>query len=112
MDEKIYNKWTTQLRKGMLELAILRAVSTQRLYGYEITKLLSSAASLVITEGTVYPILNRLKREGFLDTSLEESQEGPVRKYFKLTPLGKAQLHRMNEYWNRTRDGLDSIGGK
>lgn len=111
MEEKIYDKWTTQLRKGMLELAILHAVNSARLYGYEITKRLGAIDGLVVTEGTIYPILNRLKREGLIGTSLEESSEGPVRKYFNLTPLGVEHLERMNHYWSIISKGIGNLSG-
>ncbi|MEO8218623.1 MAG: PadR family transcriptional regulator [Acidobacteriota bacterium] len=98
----------TQLRKGLLELAVLNAVSAAPLYGYDIVRRLSDVDHLVITEGTVYPILSRLKNTGLVDSYLEESQEGPARKYYRLTARGRADLQRMNEHW----DSLHSaIGG-
>jgi PadR family transcriptional regulator PadR len=111
MKEKIYDKWTTQLRKGMLELAILHAINSARLYGYSITKRLGAIDGLVVTEGTIYPILNRLKREGLIGTSLEESSEGPVRKYFNLTPLGVEHLERMNRYWSVISHLVSDLSG-
>ena len=109
MEERIYDKWTTQLRKGLLELAILNAVRSARLYGYEITRKLGGIDGLVVTEGTIYPILNRLKREGLIGASLEESREGPVRKYFHLTPLGAEHLEHMNRYWSIIGQGIHDL---
>jgi PadR family transcriptional regulator PadR len=103
-----FDNWTTQLRKGLLELAILNTIASAPLYGYDIVRRLSDVDHLVITEGTVYPILSRLKNSGLVETYIEESQEGPARKYYRLTQRGRDDLHRMNQHW----DGLhDAIGG-
>jgi PadR family transcriptional regulator PadR len=101
--------WSTQLRKGTLELCLLNALSARRLYGYELVRRLSTIDSLVISEGTVYPILSRLKREGFVTSSIEESPDGPARKYYDLTERGRRQLQRMNEYWRRLQSGVQSL---
>jgi PadR family transcriptional regulator PadR len=109
MDRRFLDNWSTQLRKGMLELCILNAIQGTRLYGYDIVRKLREIDGLVITEGTIYPILSRLKREGFLQTSLEESTEGPARKYYRLTSKGKEILGEMNEYWQAVRTGTDAL---
>jgi PadR family transcriptional regulator PadR len=101
--------WGTQLRKGTLELCLLNAVNARRLYGYELVRRLSAIDSLVISEGTVYPILSRLKREGFVKSSIEESPDGPARKYYQLTEKGRRQLQRMNAYWKRLHDGVQAL---
>lgn len=101
--------WTTQLRKGVLELSILNALASERLYGYEIVRRLGSVESLVIGEGTIYPILNRLKAEEYVETTIEESSEGPARKYYQLTASGRKQLARMNDDWERLRAGIDRL---
>ena len=101
--------WSTQLRKGTLELCLLNALSARRLYGYELVRTLGTIDSLVISEGTVYPILSRLKREGFITSSIVESPDGPARKYYDLTPKGRHQLRRMNDYWKRLQSGVQSL---
>ena len=101
--------WSTQLRKGTLELCVLNALGARRLYGYELVRTLGTIDSLVISEGTVYPILSRLKREGFITSSIEESPDGPARKYYDLTPKGRQQLRRMNDYWKRLQSGVQSL---
>jgi PadR family transcriptional regulator PadR len=98
-----FENWMTQLRKGLLELAVLNTIAATPLYGYDIVRRLSDVDHLVITEGTVYPILSRLKNTGLVETYLEESQEGPPRKYHRLTVRGRDNLYRMNQHW----DGLD-----
>ena len=101
--------WTTQLRKGALELAILNALNGERLYGYDIVRMLRGYDGLMIADGTVYPILSRLKRDGLVRTSLEESSAGPARKYYELTRRGEQQLAEMNTYWNHLTSGIRAL---
>ena len=104
-----FDNWMTQLRKGLLELALLNAIAPAPLYGYEIVRRLSDVDHLVITEGTVYPILSRLKNSGLVETYIEESQEGPARKYYRLTPRGRAELHRMNQHWDSLHQAIGGL---
>ena len=108
-DDVFYINWTTQLRKGLLELAILNVLGAGPLYGYEIVRRLGDVDSLVITEGTVYPILSRLRNEDHVDSYIEESSSGPPRKYYRLTPRGKSELRRMNDHWQRLHDGIAQL---
>lgn len=96
-----FDNWATQVRKGLLELAILNAIGGRRRYGYELVKELVDAPVLGVTEGTVYPLLSRLRKQGLIKTQLEESVEGPVRKYYALTPAGRRALERMNEHFRQ-----------
>ena len=104
-----FEKWVTQLRKGMLELCILNAMSSGPGYGYDIVKTLRQLDGLVISDGTIYPILSRLKRDGLVATSIEESPEGPARKYYRLTDDGEQLLSRMNDYWGLIQTGMQSL---
>jgi PadR family transcriptional regulator PadR len=101
--------WTTQLRKGVLELCILNIIGRRRVYGYDIVKQLREVDALVVREGTIYPILSRLKRDGLVRTSLEESPEGPARKYYELTRRGEQQLSEMNSYWEELTSGIHAL---
>lgn len=103
------DNWTTQLRKGVLELCILNSLSGSRRYGYEIVRTLSEIESLVVREGTIYPILNRFKREALVRTTIEESPDGPARKYYELTDKGRRQLSWMNEHWQRLLRGIENL---
>lgn len=105
-DSSFFVNWTTQLRKGLLELAILNTLSGSSLYGYDIVRRLGDVDSLVITEGTVYPILSRLRNEAYVETYIEESAEGPPRKYYRLTPRGREELRRMNQHWTRLHEAI------
>ncbi len=109
MDNRFFDNWSTQLRKGMLELCILNAIKGTSLYGYYIVRKLRDIEGLVISEGTIYPILSRLKREGFVQTTIKESTEGPPRKYYELTAKGKKILNEMNGYWQDIKTGTDAL---
>jgi PadR family transcriptional regulator, regulatory protein PadR len=109
MTDLSFENWTTQLRKGILELAILNAITAVPLYGYDIVRRLSDIDYLVITEGTVYPILSRLKNTGLVETYLEESQEGPPRKYYRLTTRGRDELRRMNQHWDSLHHAIGGL---
>ena len=109
MENRFFDNWSTQVRKGMLEFCILNAIKGKSLYGYDIVRTLRGIEGLVISEGTIYPILSRLKREGFVKTTIKESTEGPPRKYYELTEEGEKILGRMNEYWQILKSGSDSI---
>lgn len=109
MSDEFQLNWATQLRKGILEFAILSALATRRLYGYELVRTLGAIDSLVIGEGTIYPILNRLKRERYVESTIEESSEGPARKYYQLTTGGRGQLRRMTEHWEALQLGIQKL---
>jgi PadR family transcriptional regulator PadR len=109
MDNQFFDNWSTQLRKGMHGLCILNAISRESLYGYDIVRKLRQINGLVISEGTIYPILSRLKREGIVQTTIMESNEGPPRKYYKLTAKGKEILSKMNNYWQDIKTGTDAL---
>ena len=110
MDNRFFDNWSTQLRKGMLELCILNTIRGTSLYGYDIVRKLRNIDGLVISEGTIYPILSRLKREGFVQTTIKESTEGPPRKYYELTSKGEKILSEMNDYWQDIKTGADTLG--
>ena len=92
-------KWEAQLRKGCLELAILASLSRGKLYGLEILRVLQDEAQLALAEGTVYPILSRLKQEGLLQSEWVESEAGHPRKYYWLTDAGCRQAESMARSW-------------
>lgn len=112
MENRFFDNWATQIRKGMLELCILNAIKGTSLYGYDIVRRLRSIDGLVISEGTIYPILSRLRREGFVQTTITESSEGPARKYYELTSKGKQTLSRMNDYWQDVKTGTNALKGE
>jgi len=92
-------RWEAQLRKGALEMAILASLWKGRAYGLEIIRLLESESQLALAEGTIYPILSRLRSEGLLSSEWVEAEAGHPRKYYALTPDGRQRLHEMAEAW-------------
>ena len=85
-----------QLRKGILELAILGCLYHESHYGYSLVKTLSGEGDITLTEGTIYPILSRLAKEGLIRSEWIESQQGPPRKYYSVTAGGKKTFEVLN----------------
>jgi PadR family transcriptional regulator, regulatory protein PadR len=88
-----------QMRKGVLEYCILAIISGGEIYASDIIDKLKEAKLLVV-EGTLYPLLTRLKNAGLLNYKWVESQQGPPRKYYELTETGRIFLNELNEAWN------------
>jgi len=91
--------WKTQLRKGLLELCILNFLRARECYGYDLVQELKQVQGLHMREGTIYPILARLEEDGLVDSRVRSSDNGPPRKYFRLTRTGKQAVEEMNEHW-------------
>jgi len=94
-------RWEAQLRKGCLEMAVLASLWNGRLYGLEILRVLERDSSLVLAEGTIYPILNRLRTEGLVLSEWVEAEAGHPRKYYELTNIGRERAIRMAETWTQ-----------
>jgi PadR family transcriptional regulator PadR len=91
----------TQLRKGILELAILGSLSRGRHYGYSLVKTISGDKDIDLTEGTIYPILGRLAKEGLVKSEWVESSQGPPRKYYTLTLKGEEAYRVLEEEFRK-----------
>jgi PadR family transcriptional regulator, regulatory protein PadR len=104
-----FDNWTVQVRKGLLELCILNALAGQERYGYELVKTLVAIPGLGVTEGTLYPLLSRLRVQGLVAARLEESSEGPARKYYSLTEKGRKTLGEMNDYLDTLNQGTRKL---
>ncbi|MGA2672868.1 MAG: PadR family transcriptional regulator [Terracidiphilus sp.] len=103
------DRWEAQLRKGALEMAALASLYQGRLYGLEIIRFLENQSRLVLAEGTIYPILNRLKTEGLLTSEWVEAEAGHPRKYYSLTAAGRQRLRQMAEAWTSFSNGLSRL---
>jgi PadR family transcriptional regulator, regulatory protein PadR len=103
------DRWEAQLRKGALEMAALATLWNGRLYGLEIIRFLENHSSLSLAEGTIYPILNRLKLEGMLTSEWVEAEAGHPRKYYSLTDAGRQRLRLMAEAWFSFSRGLSRL---
>ena len=97
-----------QLRKGVLELCILSILAKKDSYVPDIIEQLKEA-KLIVVEGTLYPLMTRLKNEGFLTYNWVESRSGPPRKYYKLTPLGKVLLKDQKKSWDELIESVNMI---
>ena len=98
----------TQLRRGALEHCVLALLESGERYGYDLVSELS-AAGLVASEGTIYPLLARLRRAELGATSLRDSPDGPQRRYYALTPAGTAALAEFQQSGSGFRDAVDAI---
>jgi PadR family transcriptional regulator PadR len=98
---------SSQLKKGVVELCVLALVSRRDRYGYELIEEISK--TIDISEGTVYPILRRLTKEGMFKTYLEESSSGPPRKYYKITKVGEEHLKEMLSAWRSLNKSVESL---
>jgi PadR family transcriptional regulator PadR len=92
-------KWMVQTRKGTLELGILVLLRQKKRYGLEIIELLEDSTGLVITEGTIYPLLSRLRKEGLVLSEWIESESGHPRRYYALSRKGEKLVEEMIKYW-------------
>jgi PadR family transcriptional regulator PadR len=103
------DKWEVQLRKGCLELAILAALWDGKLYGLEILRRLESDSDLIVSEGTVYPLLSRLKALGLVRSEWVASDAGHPRKYYALTPAGKRRALEMAAIWAQFSSSMSKL---
>jgi len=103
------DRWEAQLRKGALEMAALASLWNGRLYGLEIIRFLETHSQLVLAEGTIYPILNRLKAEALLTSEWVEADAGHPRKYYSLTDTGRLRLRLMANAWVNFSRGVNNL---
>ncbi len=106
--ESLLENTKAQMRKGILEFCILLVISRDRVYASEILTELKTA-DLLVVEGTLYPLLSRLRTLGFLDHSWEESKSGPPRKYYTLTDKGKDVLKELKTTWKTLSTSINSL---
>jgi len=99
----------SQLRRGVLEYCVLALLRGTERYSYEIVHALAQADGLVTTEGTLYPLLSRLRKEDLVSSTWRESDAGPPRRYYRLTPSGEARFTMFLGEWSRFRDSVDAL---
>ncbi len=107
--KNIESKWDAQLRKGTLELVILAVLKERRLYGLELLGQLQSLETTAITEGTLYPLLDRLKRDGLVDAHWQQDGETRPRKYYKLTQKGEEKLSDLTIRWRKSAEDIEFL---
>lgn len=101
----------TELRRGVLEFCVLAVLRDGESYAYEIVRVLAAAGELVTSEGTIYPLLSRLRRDRLVVTTWRESESGPPRRYYLLTDAGRRALEAFSDDWGRFRDAVDDLLG-
>jgi PadR family transcriptional regulator PadR len=99
----------TQLLRGVLDLCLLAVIDEAPAYGYEMTKRLRSRGLSIVGEGSIYPLLGRLERDGLLETYRAASNGGPPRKYYRTSRLGHRELVAGVSEWRAARDAVDSV---
>jgi PadR family transcriptional regulator PadR len=102
-------KWEVQVRKGGLGLAVLAILWPEKLYGLEILRRLDSDAGMSIPEGTIYPLLSRMKAEGLVESEWVEADAGHPRKYYRLTEAGRRRVRDMARSWRAFAEGLERL---
>lgn len=106
LDEKF-----TAIRKGLLEFLVLKIISANQVYAADILKELN-ATEFATQEGTLYPLLSKMRREQLVDYEWKESESGPPRKYYELTAKGREALRETSEYWQKISGTVKNLGQK
>lgn len=101
--------WLGQVRKGVAEQCVLALLTTGEKYGVELARELTARGRIIGSEGTLYPLLARLRRNGLVETSWQESNAGPPRRYYHLTSDGELALASFKKQWRGFRDAVDEI---
>src|SRR5580658_6405393 len=99
----------SSIRKGLLEFLVLTIISARTVYVADILKRLATT-DFATQEGTLYPLLSKLRREGLVNYEWQESESGPPRKYYRLTPAGKKHLSELDDYWSRINNTISGLG--
>ena len=103
------DSWISQIRKGVVEIAILGLLARGEMYGSELVTTLSLQPELAISAGTIYPLLARLRRAGVIESVWRESPVGPPRKYYTLTAAGREELAGMATAWDSVSAGINAV---
>jgi PadR family transcriptional regulator PadR len=99
----------TELRRVVLEYCVLAVVRNEESYAFDIVRELAGAGELVTSEGTIYPLLSRLRRDRLVTTTWRESDAGPPRRYYRITDDGRRALDGFANDWARFRDAVDAL---
>jgi PadR family transcriptional regulator PadR len=96
-----------QMRRGTLQYCVLSLLADEERYGFDLVRGLAETDGMVTSEGTIYPLLSRLRRDGLVESTWQESPAGPPRRYYRLTDTGRAALEGFRLEWRRFRDAVD-----
>jgi PadR family transcriptional regulator PadR len=96
-----------QMRRGTLQYCVLSLLADEERYGFDLVRGLAQMDGMVTSEGTIYPLLSRLRRDGLVESTWQESPSGPPRRYYRLTEAGRTSLESFKLEWRRFRDAVD-----
>jgi PadR family transcriptional regulator PadR len=96
-----------QMRRGTLQYCVLALLAHEERYGFDLVRALAATDGMVTSEGTIYPLLGRLRRDGLVESNWQESPNGPPRRYYRLTAAGRQALAGFRSEWSRFRDAVD-----
>lgn len=96
-----------QMRRGTLQYCVLALLADEERYGFDLVRALGEVDGMVTSEGTIYPLLSRLRRDGLVESTWRESDSGPPRRYYRTTKAGAVALKAFDAEWSRFRDGVD-----
>jgi PadR family transcriptional regulator PadR len=97
----------TQMRRGTLQYCVLALLAQEERYGFDLVRSLADVDGMVTSEGTIYPLLSRLRRDGLVESTWRESSAGPPRRYYRLSEAGRGALDGFIREWSRFRDAVD-----
>ncbi len=109
VNKEFINRWKSQVKKGTLAFIILNVLKGKEFYGYELIEEVKKFTSIEIAEGTLYPLMNRLKKEGLATSKWVEQESGIPRKYYVLTDVGEKTLEKMKTYWSDLEIAINKI---
>jgi len=109
MDESFIHKWQSQLKKGTLSFIVLNILKDQEYYGYELIESVREHTEIEVAEGTLYPLMNRLKKDELVTSKWVEQESGIPRKYYILTDAGVNILKQMQVYWDDLETSIKRI---
>ncbi len=101
-----------QMRRGTLQYCVLAVLDESERYGFDLVRALGEVDGMVTSEGTIYPLLSRLRRDGLVESTWRESPTGPPRRYYRLTDAGQEALDAFRSEWRRFRDAVDHFVGE
>lgn len=99
----------SQMRRGTLEYCVLAVLKKGERYTFDLVKTMAAVDGMVTSEGTLYPLLTRLRKDGLVKSSWQESPKGPPRRYYRITPKGARALADFTEEWRRFRSSVDEL---
>jgi PadR family transcriptional regulator len=97
------------MRRGTLQYCVLALLEREERYGFDLVRELAEIDGMVTSEGTIYPLLSRLRRDGLVESTWSESPSGPPRRYYRITDAGQAALGSFRQEWSRFRAAVDSV---